>query len=46
MEFNMGMLNLYETHFIALFSVNYPTPYDIIYYTAFKAQDNLSIREY
>jgi hypothetical protein len=24
MEFNLGMLNLYETHFKALFSVNYP----------------------
>jgi hypothetical protein len=23
-KFNLGMLNLYETHFIALFSVKYP----------------------
>ena len=24
MEFNLGMLNLYETHFIAFVSVKYP----------------------
>jgi hypothetical protein len=26
MNFNLGLLNLYEIHFIALFSVKYPYP--------------------
>ncbi len=45
-KFSFGVLNLYEAHLIALISVNTPTPYQILYYTAFKVQDILSIREY
>jgi hypothetical protein len=43
-KFNLGVLNLNETHFIALLSVKYPYPVSNI--TVFKVQEILSIREY
>ncbi len=46
-KFNLGLLNLYDTHFKAVFSVKYfRTPYQLFYYTSFKNQDILSFTEY